>query len=248
MRNTLSSKTATGTARGSKAEGVKKSTVPQRATAVAVPASRRAAGAASGELVAKEYCSTKEAAQLLGLSLGTVQQMVEAGVLEGWKTAGGHRRIRVTSVERFLVRSVTGPASSGRRAHDKLVVIVAAEATASREFYEKVFDDTRLAVETRVLGNGFDVLLEVGRNPPDLLIIDLDMDVLDGFEMVRRIRSSRVAGDMDIVAVSPIAAELIEKKGGLPPDVTVYFEPAPMAELRGYLQALVARRSRLLTC
>ena len=37
----------------------------------------------------KEYCSTSEAAQRLGLSLGTVQQMVENGQLDGWKTAGG---------------------------------------------------------------------------------------------------------------------------------------------------------------
>ena len=44
---------------------------------------------APAESVAKEYCSTKEAAHRLGLSLGTVQQMVESGVLEGWKTAGG---------------------------------------------------------------------------------------------------------------------------------------------------------------
>jgi excisionase family DNA binding protein len=45
--------------------------------------------AATPESPEKEYCSTSEAAQRLGLSLGTVQQMVENGQLEGWKTAGG---------------------------------------------------------------------------------------------------------------------------------------------------------------
>ena len=31
-----------------------------------------------------DYCTTREAAQMLGLSLGTVQQMVESGLLKGW--------------------------------------------------------------------------------------------------------------------------------------------------------------------
>ncbi len=37
----------------------------------------------------REFCSTTEAAQMLGVSLGTVQQMVENGLLDAWKTAGG---------------------------------------------------------------------------------------------------------------------------------------------------------------
>ena len=36
------------------------------------------------------YCSTREAARMLGVSLGTVQNMVERGTLSAWKTAGGH--------------------------------------------------------------------------------------------------------------------------------------------------------------
>lgn len=47
-----------------------------------------------------EFISTAQAARQLGLSLGAVQQMVESGTLAGWKTAGGHRRIRQDSVRR----------------------------------------------------------------------------------------------------------------------------------------------------
>ena len=222
------------------------STVPQGARTAAASVARSRPRVV--DMGAKEYCSTKEAAQLLGLSLGTVQQMVESGVLEGWKTAGGHRRIRVSSVERFLARSVTGPASGGRRSHDRLAVIVAVEDSEARAFYEQVFEDGRLPLDLKLLSNGFDVLLEVGRNAPDLLMVDLSIGGVDGFEMIRRIRDSRVAGDMDIVAVSPVPRERVEQLGGLPADVSVYFKPAPLAELRGYLQALLARKSRMLSC
>lgn len=51
-----------------------------------------------------EFLSTRQAAQRLGVSLGTVQNMVENGVLDAWKTAGGHRRIPASSVDNLLAK------------------------------------------------------------------------------------------------------------------------------------------------
>ena len=49
-----------------------------------------------------DYCSTKEAAATLGVSHRTVQLWVENGTLQAWRTAGGHRRITVESVNRLV--------------------------------------------------------------------------------------------------------------------------------------------------
>ena len=58
----------------------------------------------------EQFYSTAEAAKLLGVSHRTIQLWVEAGTLQAWKTAGGHRRIASGSVERLLLCSdgVTG--------------------------------------------------------------------------------------------------------------------------------------------
>lgn len=209
-----------------------------------LPASRR--GLRLPDISAKEYCSTKEAAQRLGLSLGTVQQMVESGVLEGWKTAGGHRRIRVTSVERFVARSVTGPSVGSRRGGgESLSIIVAESDPIIQARYRSAFDDWGFPIDLRVLSSGFELLLELGRNPPDLLITDLHLPGMDGFEMIRCVRESRVASETDIVAISAFTAEELAGRGGLPQDVTFYAKPVPVWELRGYVQALVSRRVRL---
>lgn len=50
----------------------------------------------------KKYISTKQSAELLNVSLGTVQKMVESGELLAWKTRGGHRRILVASLQKML--------------------------------------------------------------------------------------------------------------------------------------------------
>ncbi|MCX8145879.1 MAG: excisionase family DNA-binding protein [Azovibrio sp.] len=55
------------------------------------------------EVVAdSQVYSTREASELLGVSLRTVQLWVDSGVLQAWKTAGGHRRISKASVDALL--------------------------------------------------------------------------------------------------------------------------------------------------
>ena len=47
------------------------------------------------------YVSTSQAAKTLGLSVGTVQRMVQNGVFEAFITHGGHRRILSTSLNDY---------------------------------------------------------------------------------------------------------------------------------------------------
>lgn len=39
---------------------------------------------------------------MLGVSVATVQLWVESGLLDAWKTRGGHRRVQRASIERLL--------------------------------------------------------------------------------------------------------------------------------------------------
>jgi excisionase family DNA binding protein len=46
--------------------------------------------------------TTRAAARLLGVAVSTAQIWIESGALEAWKTPGGHRRLRLSSVTRLL--------------------------------------------------------------------------------------------------------------------------------------------------
>jgi len=48
-----------------------------------------------------QYFSTSQAAKVLGLSVGTVQRMVQNGVFKAFVTHGGHRRILSTSLSDY---------------------------------------------------------------------------------------------------------------------------------------------------
>ena len=46
---------------------------------------------------------------MLGVSVGTVQLWSESGLLQAWKTAGGHRRVIRASVEKLLHKAPATP-------------------------------------------------------------------------------------------------------------------------------------------
>ncbi|MBP6484172.1 MAG: helix-turn-helix domain-containing protein, partial [Rhodoferax sp.] len=48
------------------------------------------------------FCSTRAAAVALGVSVSTVIQWVDSGVLTAWKTEGGHRRVSRDSIDALL--------------------------------------------------------------------------------------------------------------------------------------------------
>lgn len=201
--------------------------------------------AATPESPEKEYCSTSEAAQRLGLSLGTVQQMVENGQLEGWKTAGGHRRIRVSSIEEFRARSMSGGGQGQTRSlGSALQVLVAEDDRILQKLYEHTFASWGVPLQVRMVSSGIDGLLEIGREAPDLLITDLRMPGIDGFEMIRRLRADPQLQDLDIVVVSGLTEDDIAENGGLPPDVILYAKPVPFRELKGYVQAKIMALQR----
>ncbi|CAM5399984.1 response regulator [Thauera mechernichensis] len=191
----------------------------------------------------REFISTAQAARQLGLSLGAVQQMVESGTLAGWKTAGGHRRIRQDSVDALLARA-KAPMAVARAASDKLRVLVVEDDRLLQGIYRETFANWEMPLELHVIDHGLDALVEVGREPPDLLIADLRIPGIDGFEMIRRLRENPLSSDVAIVVVSALNAKEIAAEGGLPQDVTVYRKPIPFHELHGYMQALIAQRRR----
>jgi len=55
-----------------------------------------------------DIVTTKQAADMLGVAVSTVQKWVELGKLASWKTPGGHRRIPLSSIQSVLQSNAAG--------------------------------------------------------------------------------------------------------------------------------------------
>lgn len=171
--------------------------------------------------------------------------MVENGLLDAWKTAGGHRRIRVSSVDAFL-RSHRQSTVAPDPGTQTVRVLVAEDDRLMQALYEKTLGAWDAPIELKIVSSGFEGLIEIGRQRPDLLVADLVMPDLDGFALIRKLRADPSLAAMDIVVVTGLRDKDIEEQGGLPADVLVYRKPIPFRELKGYIQAKIVQQQRYL--
>jgi len=190
-----------------------------------------------------EVCSTKEAASLLGVSHRTVQLWVESGVLQAWKTAGGHRRILLTSVHRLVAQrnhAVTGghaaPEAAATAKAGRRIVMADDDATLLR-LYELEISGWGLGAQLIKARDGFDALIRIGEARPDLLISDLNMPGMDGFRMVRTLRADPRYGSMAIIVISGLDRATITSMG-LPDDIPVFAKPVRFPELRARIEQI----------
>lgn len=192
------------------------------------------------------YCTTRQAAKLLGVSIRTAQQWVEKGLLRAWKTKGGHRRISLDSVRTLRSSRVRGGVAdtprSPARPGDRLKILVVEDDSILLRLYRLRLEAWELPVTVLTAPNAIEGLMLVGREAPDLLITDLAMPGLDGLTMVRTILQSPFREGMQIVVVTGLSNDEIAGHGGLPSGVPVFSKPIPFAELRAFCEALLRRR------
>jgi excisionase family DNA binding protein len=190
------------------------------------------------------YLSTREAADRLGVSLRSVQLWVENGVLRAWKTAGGHRRIPLDCVEEMLrARAVTAGEYAAAPGFDILLIeddLVQVELMRARLASLAL----PLPVNLRVSMDGYMGLVALGEVEPDLLLLDLGLPRMDGFELLRSLRASPSYQHLPVIVTSALSPAEVANRGGLPPGVAFLPKPVDFHALRNRLLAFMPARGR----
>ena len=184
---------------------------------------------------AADFCSTKDAARLLGVSHRTVQLWVENGALQAWKTAGGHRRITMVSVHKLVNerREITG---GGARAGRKLLLVD--DDGRVLRLCQLELAGWGLPLTVNAAMDGFEALLRIGQERPDILVTDLSMPGMDGFRMIRTLRADPLLSSMAIIVVSGLDRQTIDSMG-LPGEIPVFPKPVPFGQLRGAVEQAI---------
>lgn len=145
------------------------------------------------------FFTPNEVAKLLMVSPITVRQWATKGALRAELTLGGHRRFLREEVERFA------------RQHG-MTLKLPGHAGATRVLF---VDDDRAFVgyltellsghpefETETAFDGFDAGGKVHAFKPDVVVIDLMMPDLDGFEVCRRIKDDPHTASIRVIAMT----------------------------------------------
>ena len=84
----------------------------------------------------------------------------------------------------------------------------------------------------RLMADGFTARLEAGREPPDLLISDINLPGTDGLAMMRSLRAYPSAQAMRVLLVTHHNTDELQQFGALPIGVTVLRKPPRLDDMR----------------
>lgn len=175
--------------------------------------------------------TTRGVAKRLGVSLRAVQMWVESGELDAWKTPGGHRRVLLESVNRFVASRMPG-AGVGETEIPLRVVVVEDDPDLMR-LYRLTIAEWPFSVDLQTARDGFAGLVCIGRHRPHLLISDLAMPELNGFRMLQSLSINPDLSAMRMVVVSGLDPREIAEQGALDPHrVVVLPKPVPFVVLQ----------------
>ncbi|UGQ47219.1 response regulator [Massilia endophytica] len=191
-----------------------------------------------------EVCTTQKAAEMLGISVTSVQQLVEAGVIEAWKTKGGHRRIPLAAIHAYKASSGAQGQGGAAAEPGEPSVLIIEDNPMQRALYERNLAQWGLPLNVRLCDNGYQALIEISRYRPDILLADIVMEGMDGYEVIKTILGYPELADIHIAILSSMSLQDLEKRGGIPPGVVFFQKPVNPDELRGYLRACIAQKLR----
>jgi excisionase family DNA binding protein len=195
---------------------------------------------------AKRFYTLLQVSARLGVSPQTVQRWLDAGRLQGWRTLGGHRRIDADSAD-ALIEAHTGlgttaqvpvPVPAPVLSPPRILIVDdrPLDAALLQEHVLSVFPGAKLTLA----GDGFEALMSIGSQPPDLVVVDLVMPHMNGVEMVRRLRE-KLDPAPALLIVSGLRGPGIAALGGLPEGVPLLEKPFDPEACRRLLRALLPR-------
>jgi len=140
-----------------------------------------------------EWLTLGQAARYLGVAQSTIRKWSDNGRVRVYKTPGRHRRYRRGDLDAFLERS--GPES--RRGP---VVLIVDDDDRLREYVRVNLEMEGYTV--REAGSAEEGMRVLDDSRPDLILLDVMMPEVDGWEMLRRVHDRHGVGAVPVVMFS----------------------------------------------
>ena len=191
-------------------------------------------------LVQKDYFTSREAAKLLGVAVSTIQLWTNNGILRAWTTGVGHRRIACGSVRAILDDQREAIDTHSRE--QPLSVVIVEDNAQQLRLHEKQFDIWGLNAQVVTAKDGYEGLIKIGRVLPDVIITDLIMPNINGFQMIRALAEISELKQTLIIVVSGLTKYEIAQNGGLPEGVSLFTKPFPFKDVENLIRQKIQEK------
>ena len=155
---------------------------------------RTAGGARRAPGSEPDWLTLGQAAKFLGVAQSTIRKWSDQGRVPAFYTPGGHRRYRRGDLDAFLERSGPGRGRTGP------LVLVVDDDPGVRQVVRANLEAEGYAV--REAGSAAEGLSSLEEEAPDLLLLDVMMPEVDGWEMLRQVQERFGVGAIPVLVFS----------------------------------------------
>ena len=143
-----------------------------------------------------EWLTLGQAATYVGVAQSTMRKWTDSGRVSSFKTPGGHRRYRRSDLDQFLDRSGRGGVAST----EGPLVLIVDDDPKLREYIRVNLEAEGYVV--REAGSAEEGLEALDEESPDLILLDVMMPQVDGWEMLRRVQEKHGIGAIPVIMFS----------------------------------------------
>ncbi|HYZ18004.1 MAG TPA: response regulator [Gaiellaceae bacterium] len=145
-----------------------------------------------------DWLTLGQAAKYLGVAQSTIRKWSDGGRLPAFYTPGGHRRYRRADLDAFLAQS--GGGAPPRTREGRRLILIVDDDDRLREFVRVNLEMEGYAV--REAADAEAGLAALEEEPPDLILLDVMMPKVDGWEMLRRVQERHGVGSIPVIMFS----------------------------------------------
>jgi excisionase family DNA binding protein len=150
----------------------------------------------------KSVFTTFETAKLCHVSPLSIINWVNAGRLPAFRTPGGHRRIRREDLIRFMKENGIPLPEDLREGSGRSKVLVVDDEAAVRDVLAEHLTTRANPYEVLTAADGFEAGRLVATFRPDVVLLDLRMPGLDGFQICRTIKADPESSSTVVIAMT----------------------------------------------
>jgi excisionase family DNA binding protein len=185
--------------------------------------------------------STGDVAKRAGVTRTTVLHWIKSGKLHAaLTTAGGHYRISEADLQRFFAEHDDSQAAE----YAKKFILVVDDEPAVRDVLVKLLQPAFSDWNIETASDGVDAGMKLLRLAPDLLILDLMLPGIDGFEVCRLVRGDPELRNTSILCITGYNRPGIYEQAIEAGADDCLFKPLDIAVLRQRVQELLDKHCR----
>lgn len=159
----------------------------------------------------KKYLTTGDIAEYCEVNVTTVKRWIREDHLKGFQTPMGHFKVVKNDFIEFLKENHM-PVDKAVLGSSELKVLVIDDDPGMIKTIVMTLESLDYDLKVDTATDGYDGLMKIGNAVPNLLILDLNMPKIDGYEVIKRVKNTENYKSAEIMVVSSTLNEETEKK------------------------------------